>query len=492
MRKKTKKKRLDPKLPLGHAILGGRRKKRWSRRKRGGVDFHEGDKVKFSPKMREDLTGIRSENALNWMETWTGTVESVNDAKPKKAVQVYWKTGGGGEAWTSNPKEHLINLSGSQTGSGRKRKTRRKRRRSRKKRGGNYSGFSVGDKVALSDAGLARVAAGRPYPGWSDYRTGIPARHRNNAANWIGIVSAAGGSPWSATEILRGADIRLRGMVSVSWISPPIGGLERLTFRARYKDFAVPVPAHGYVGHAALSLRGGPVGDIRLLPDSVQPGGWRRKTRRKRRRSRRKRRRTRRKKRRKRRKSRCRKKCKKHSRVHFFHAVGEAEAFEGKESCQHGGGDPQKDLHDAIKENHEVGAIQAIHNGAKVNQARDYTRPKPLETDSPEGRICTGETVMRKGKQTPLTHAIQENAMIGIAEHILGNRVGQEPGIDLDFKDPWYEPPKTAYEIAKDLNNTAAMERINDRRAADAGFGSGGGEKMDVDSETEKKNKYKF
>ena len=219
--------------------------------------------------------------------------------------------------------------------------------------------------------------------------------------------------------------------------------------------------------------------------------GGRRKKRKTRRKPRR-RRKTHRKKRRKRRKSRCRKKCKKHSRVHFFHEVGEAEAFEGKESCQHGGGDPQKDLHDAIKENHEVGAIQAIHNGAKVNQARDYTRPKPLEADSPEGRICTGETVMRKGKQTPLTHAIQENAMIGIAEHILGNRVGQEPGIDLDFKDPWYEPPKTAYEIAKDVNNTGAMERINDRRAADAGFGSGGGEKMDVDSETDKKNKFKF
>ena len=215
----------------------------------------------------------------------------------------------------------------------------------------------------------------------------------------------------------------------------------------------------------------------------------RRRTRRKRRK---KRRRTHRKKRRKRRKSRCRKKCKKHSRIHFFHEVGEAEAFEGEESCQHGGGDPQKDLHDAIKENHEVGAIQAIHNGAKVNQARDYTRPKPLEADSPEGRICTGETVMRKGKQTPLTHAIQENAMIGIAEHILGNKVGQEPGIDLDFKDPWYEPPKTAYEIAKDVNNIGAMERLKDRRAADAGFGSGGGDKMDVDSETDKKNKFKF
>ena len=68
----------------------------------------------------------------------------------------------------------------------------------------------------------------------------------------------------------------------------------------------------------------------------------------------------------------------------------------------------------------------------------------------------------------------------------------QKETIDLDFKDPWYEPPKTAYEIAKDVNNTAAMERINDRRAADAGFGSGGGEKMDVDSETDKTNKYKF
>ena len=115
-----------------------------------------------------------------------------------------------------------------------------------------------------------------------------------------------------------------------------------------------------------------------------------------------------------------------------------------------------------------------------------------MEADSPEGRICTGETVMRKGKQTPLTHAIQENAMIGIAEHILGNKVGQEPGIDLDFKDPWYEPPKTAYEIAKDVNNIGAMERLKDRRAADAGFGSGGGDKMDVDSETDKKNKFKF
>ena len=78
--------------------------------------FQPGDKVKFSPKMREDLTGVRSENALNWMETWTGTVESVNDAKPKKAVQVYWKTGGESEGWTSVPKEHLIKLSGSQTG----------------------------------------------------------------------------------------------------------------------------------------------------------------------------------------------------------------------------------------------------------------------------------------------------------------------------------------------------------------------------------------
>ena len=268
-------------------ISGGRRKKHRSRKKRGGVDFQEGDKVKFSPKMREDLTGVRSERALNWMETWTGTVESVNDAKPKKAVQVYWKTGGGSEGWTSVPKEHLIKLSGSQTGSGRKRKTRRKRRRSRRKR---------------------------------------------------------------------------------------------------------------------------------------------RKTRRKRRRKRRKKQR---------------------------------------------GGNPQKDMHDAIKEDHELGVKQAIHNGAKVNQPRNYTKPKPLEKDTPEGRVCTGEVVMRKGKHTPLIRAVQENSMMGIVENILGDRVGQEPGIDLKFKDPYYEPPKTAQEIAEEMGNKGALKRIKERANSDAGLGSG-------------------
>ena len=210
-------------------------------------------------------------------------------------------------------------------------------------------------------------------------------------------------------------------------------------------------------------------------------GGRRRK--RRTRRGRKKRR-----KRRKTRRKRCRKKCKKHSKVHFYREVGEAEAAEGHEHCQHGGGDPQNDMLDAIKENHEVGIVQALHNGAKVNEPKYYLEPKPLEADSPEGRICTGETVMRKGHRTPLIRAIQDNAGMGIIEQILGDKVGQEPGIDLKFKDPWYEPPKTALEIAKKLGNKGAIKKIKARGGADAGEETEGGDKMD--SETDKKNKF--
>ena len=129
-------------------------------------------------------------------------------------------------------------------------------------------------------------------------------------------------------------------------------------------------------------------------------------------------------------------------------------------------------MHDAIKENHEVGVIQALHNGAKVNKARDYVFPTFEEKKTPEGPVCTKKGVLKKGKQTPLMHAVQNNVMPGIVEHILGNRVGQEPGINLDFKDPYYEPPKTALEIAKDLHGDdhVIVDRINVRKAADAGI----------------------
>ena len=590
---------------------------RKTRRKRGGVDFQKGDKVKFSPKMREDLTGVRSERALNWMEKWTGTVESVNDVKPKKAVQVYWKTGGGSEAWTSNPKEHLIKLSGSQTGSGRKLKTRRrrrkkrggvnnppdirgprgwprnlprdvqlmlndmrhrnqgaapiawlymnlynirnwlkelkeeccggafpsqfnnsiedltrqfrnlkrqvdilsrggklqalphgggrkkirkkrggqyegeisylkaqvdflkirisklevnfknfknerdfmaqvasqgvnkvgglrrkrhkKRRKTRRKRGGNYLGFSIGDQVVLSNAGLARIASGPPFaPGIIGLSWITPA-YRDNAPNWVGFVTAA----------VPEGGLGVRGMVMVRWNTAAGLGVPPSLSVFPYKDYEADF-VRGVL--PPVGGRSGPVGDIRLLNpperlqeagiNSNQPGGKRCKTRRK---LRKKRRRTRRKRRRKIQQSRRKKQR---------------------------GGNPQKDLHDAIKENHEMGVIQALHNGAEVNKPRDYQKMKPFETDSPEGRICTGKGVMRRGKQTPLMHAVQRNTMAGIVEHILGDKVGQEPGINLDFKDPYYQPPKTALEIAHDLhgNDHVIVDRINVRKAADTGI----------------------
>ena len=146
-------------------------------------------------------------------------------------------------------------------------------------------------------------------------------------------------------------------------------------------------------------------------------------------------------------------------------------------------------MHDAIKEDHELGVKQAIHNGAKVNQPRNYTKPKPLEKDTPEGRVCTGEVVMRKGKHTPLIRAVQENSMMGIVEDILGDRVGQEPGIDLKFKDPYYEPPKTAQEIAEEMGNKGALKRIKERANSDAGLGSGGIQQGEDDK---KENIYEF
>jgi hypothetical protein len=194
--------------------------------------------------------------------------------------------------------------------------------------------------------------------------------------------------------------------------------------------------------------------------------------RKKRRRTRKKRRKTRRKRRRKRRKTRRKKRRKRR-----------------KRRRQRGGGDPQNDMLDAIKENHEVGIVQALQNGAKVNEPKYYLEPKPLEADSPEGRICTGEVVMRKGHRTPLIRAIQDNAGMGIIEQILGDKVGQEPGIDLKFKDPWYEPPKTALEIAKKLDNKGAIKKIKARGGADAGEETEGADSL---AETDKKNKYEF
>jgi hypothetical protein len=218
-----------------------------------------------------------------------------------------------------------------------------------------------------------------------------------------------------------------------------MGGPPRL-WSVPYKDYTAAPIVFG-------PDRGGPVGDIRLLNpperlrevgiNSNQPGGRRRKTRRKKQR----------------------------------------------------GGNPQKDMHDAIKEDHELGVKQAIHNGAKVNQPRNYTKPKPLEKDTPEGRVCTGEVVMRKGKHTPLIRAVQENSMMGIVEDILGDRVGQEPGIDLKFKDPYYEPPKTAQEIAEEMGNKGALKRIKERANSDAGLGSGGIQQGEDDK---KENIYEF
>ena len=166
----------------------------------------------------------------------------------------------------------------------RRRVYRRQRRQSKSRRKPIHAGrvvekpnFNVGDQVVLSETGRARVAAGPPFPAWSDYHRwgsikSVPAAerlgHLNNAAHWLGTV----------VSVLPGVNTKLGWVVSVNWNLPPTEGLKRRTFIATYKDYTVDVPQHGYVADAALSMRAGFVSDIRALDVAAQPGGgWRKK-----------------------------------------------------------------------------------------------------------------------------------------------------------------------------------------------------------------------
>jgi hypothetical protein len=168
---------------------------------------------------------------------------------------------------------------------------------------------------------------------------------------------------------------------------------------------------------------------------------------------------------RKRRRKKRRRTKKNRSQREFFEKVAEP-AFEFQWSMKGGSRkrDPQIDLYDAIRENNEPGVKQAIHNGAKVNHIKKYYKPS----------IVDGEVVMKEGQITPIIAVIQGKgggSGKGIAEQILGNRVGRVPGIDLSVKDHFFNPPKSALQFAKEKGPMYAelAEKIKERAAADAG-----------------------
>ena len=149
----------------------------------------------------------------------------------------------------------------------------------------------------------------------------------------------------------------------------------------------------------------------------------------------------------------------------FFEKVAEP-AFEFQWSMKGGSRkrDPQIDLYDAIRENNEQGVRQAIHNGAKVNHVKKYYKPT----------IVDGEVVMKEGQKSPIIavmHGKGGGSGKGIAEQILGDRVGRVPGINLNVKDHFFNPPKSALQLAEDKGPMYAelAEMIKDRAASDAG-----------------------
>ena len=175
-------------------------------------------------------------------------------------------------------------------------------------------------------------------------------------------------------------------------------------------------------------------------------------------------------KKRKRKKRKKRKKKEKETRE-FFEKIAEP-AFEYQWGLV-GGGNPQKDLYDGIKENNELGVQQALNNGGKINHIKEYEKLATVD----------GELIMKRGKTTPLMEVVRGKASgaggssadrIGIANQILGNRVGKDPGINLEIKDPYYDPPKNALQMAeaKVKDNPTLkelVEVIKERAGADAG-----------------------
>jgi len=129
-----------------------------------------------------------------------------------------------------------------------------------------------------------------------------------------------------------------------------------------------------------------------------------------------------------------------------------------------GGGDPQTDLYDAIRENNEQGVRQALHNGAKVNHIKKYS--KSVWED--------GKMEMKEGQMSPIIAVLDGkggSSGKGIAEQILGHRVAKVPGINLNVKDHFHEPPKNALQIAEEKGPMYAeiIKKIKDRASADAG-----------------------
>ena len=182
---------------------------------------------------------------------------------------------------------------------------------------------------------------------------------------------------------------------------------------------------------------------------------------------RRKNRRNRRKKTRWRGRKRKRKRTKKKNtrRREFFERVAEP-AFEYQWSIK-GGGKPQTDLYDAIRENNEQGVQQALHNGAKVNHIKKYSKPV----------WKNGERIMKEGQMSPIIAVLDGKggpSGKGIAEQILGHRVGKIPGINLKMKDHFYDPPKNALQIAEEKGPMYAklVEKIKARSSSDVGESS--------------------
>ena len=161
-------------------------------------------------------------------------------------------------------------------GGRRKTRRRKRRRKARKQRGGVvYAGFSIGDKVRLSPAGLARMQAGPPFPGWSQYNN-LPAAHIANAANWRGSVIAITNNRVGG---LAGV-IPQKGRVQVDWHIPG------WHFLIDYRDYD-DTPAGLHAAAIAAPNRGGEVSDIVHEPNALQPGGSRKASRKRKRKGRR-------------------------------------------------------------------------------------------------------------------------------------------------------------------------------------------------------------
>ena len=162
---------------------------------------------------------------------------------------------------------------------------RKARRRTRRKRGGQYAGFNVGDRVILSQTGIVN-AMRVVQPNSCLYPSLMYSDVRNNARNWTGIVRRAQAGTHNDP---------FRGKIRVKWNfhHPHFQGRLNIPYKD-YKDGVLAIL--DLTGTDIGPDRGGPISDIRLryAPERVQeaginsnqPGGRRRKSRRKTRRKR--------------------------------------------------------------------------------------------------------------------------------------------------------------------------------------------------------------